>query len=233
MNNADHVATVARSAPAQIAILHESGALSYGELDFRVNQAANLLESYGASHGARVALLLPNIAEFAIVYLAVQKVGAVAVSIGAMLKTNEIRHILEDSAATLLFTTADLVPEVVPLVGRLPTLQQIVLCEGQSDDLPTLDSEASRQSGVYAPRDLAPNDPAAILYTSGTTGRQKGAILTHGNLISNATAAARSVGSRPGDRHLLFLPLFHCFGQSFIMNASFRSAGTIVLARTL
>jgi long-chain acyl-CoA synthetase len=78
---------------------------------------------------------------------------------------------------------------------------------------------------------MEPDDPAALLYTSGTTGRQKGAVLSHGNVVSNYHATRHCIGACPGDRHALFLPLFHCFGQNFILNASLASGGTVLLHR--
>jgi long-chain acyl-CoA synthetase len=83
----------------------------------------------------------------------------------------------------------------------------------------------------YRSREMEPDAPAALLYTSGTTGRQKGAVLSHGNVVSNYHATRHCVGSRPGDRHALFLPLFHCFGQNFILNAALASGGTVLLHR--
>src|SRR5690606_34315306 len=77
----------------------------------------------------------------------------------------------------------------------------------------------------------SPSDPASILYTSGTTGKPKGVVLTHGNLVSNTAAVQQCVGARPGAKHLLFLPLFHCFGQNFILTTALRTGGTVVLFR--
>jgi long-chain acyl-CoA synthetase len=78
---------------------------------------------------------------------------------------------------------------------------------------------------------MEPIDAAAILYTSGTTGRQKGATLSHGNLVSNTHAAVHSEGITPEDRLLLFLPLFHVFGQNAILNSALQGAATVVLQR--
>jgi long-chain acyl-CoA synthetase len=78
---------------------------------------------------------------------------------------------------------------------------------------------------------MDPNDPAAILYTSGTTGRQKGATLSHGNLVSNTFATVHIEGINPEDRLLLFLPLFHVFGQNAILNSALQAAATVILQR--
>jgi long-chain acyl-CoA synthetase len=77
--------------------------------------------------------------------------------------------------------------------------------------------------------DLGPNEPAMILYTSGTTGEQKGAVLSHGNILSNIRATAHYTGMTGQDRILCFLPLFHCFGQNFVLNSTFLAGATLVL----
>jgi long-chain acyl-CoA synthetase len=107
----------------------------------------------------------------------------------------------------------------------------VVVCEGEVEGVPSLDGSCAGAPDRYPAREMEPGDPAAILYTSGTTGKQKGAVLTHGNVVSNYWATSHCVGSRPGDRHLLFLPLFHCFGQNFILNSALVSGGTVVLQR--
>jgi long-chain acyl-CoA synthetase len=76
---------------------------------------------------------------------------------------------------------------------------------------------------------LRADDPAAILYTSGTTGKPKGVLLSHGNLVSNVHATNHHTRMTPADRLICYLPLFHCFGQNFIMNASINSGATLVL----
>jgi long-chain acyl-CoA synthetase len=231
MNLARHLEESARLHPEQPAIQFEDQTLSYRELEARASRVAGLLARWGVSPGDRVALFLPNIPAFCVAYAAIQKVGAVAVSVNAMLKKDEIRFLLQDSGAVVLFTTASLAEEVTPIRAALADLRQVVLCEGESAAGVTLDAAVGDLPEAFAacPRD--PGDPAAILYTSGTTGKPKGAVLTHGNIGSNIRAVVRCVGARPGDRHLLFLPLFHCFGQNFIMNAALSSAGTLVLQR--
>jgi long-chain acyl-CoA synthetase len=108
----------------------------------------------------------------------------------------------------------------------------VVLCEGKASGLQILaDLQATAPTDRFPSRELAPNDAAAILYTSGTTGRQKGATLSHGNLVSNTFAAVHTEGITPQDRLLLFLPLFHVFGQNAILNSALQGAATLVLQR--
>jgi long-chain acyl-CoA synthetase len=230
MNVASHVENIAILSPARTAILFEGRSLSYGELDRQARQLAAALDRVGVRPGDRVALFLPNIPEFAVAYLAAQKLGAVVVSMNAMLKADEAAYVLRDSGAIALFTTEALLEQIAPVRAQLPGLRHLVLCEGQAVGAVPL--AALLEAGAdFASRAMNGGDPAAILYTSGTTGRPKGAVLTHGNVISNYLATIRCVGSVTGDRHLLFVPLYHCFGQNFIMNAVFGSAGTIVLQR--
>jgi long-chain acyl-CoA synthetase len=233
MNVAQNLERSARLFGDAPAIEFEGEAISYAELEARASRAAHGLRALGVEAGDRVGLFLPNIPAFAVAYLAAQKVGAVAVSLNALLKlkTDELRHVLADSGACVVFTAATLLPELAPLRGELPSLREVVVCEGEARDERTLDDLCRDQPGSFAPREMERDAPAAILYTSGTTGKQKGATLSHGNVVSNYHSTCHYVGCRPGDRHALFLPLFHCFAQNFILNAALSSGGTVLLHR--
>jgi long-chain acyl-CoA synthetase len=231
MNIADHVRLAADRSPDAAAILFEGRAVTYRQLDTDSTRLAAALVRLGARPGDRVALFLPNIPEFATTYLAAQKFGGVAVSANALLKTDELSYVLRDSGATVLFTTAELFPVIAPLTGAAGGPRYVVSCEETLAGRPTLAGLLARGGTEFRALSMGPSAPAAILYTSGTSGRPKGATLTHGNVVSNSRATNHCVGSGPGDRHLLFLPLTHCFGQNFIMNAAFASAGAVVLQR--
>ncbi len=231
MNVADHIHLAARLSPGAAAILFEGRTVTYRELDGDSARLAAGLTRLGVKPGDRVALFLPNIPEFATAYLAAQKLGAVAVSANALLTTGELSYVLRDSGAAVLFTTAELFPVVAPLTDAAGRPPHVICCEGEIPGLPTLAELSARPGAEFRTLQREPSAPAAILYTSGTTGKQKGAVLTHGNIVSNYHAANHCVGSGAGDRHFLFLPLSHCFGQNFIMNAAYGSAGTVVLQR--
>jgi long-chain acyl-CoA synthetase len=231
MNVAQNLERSARLFPDAPALRFEGRAYTYRELEAEVGRAAHGLEAMGVGPGDRVALFLPNVPEFAIAYLAAQKVGAVAVSLNALLKTEEVRYVLGDSGAGVVFTTAALLPELAPLRGTGDAPREVIVCEGDAPEERTLAGLGEGRQDRYRAREMERDGPAAILYTSGTTGKQKGAVLSHGNVISNYHATNHCVGSRPGDRHALFLPLFHCFGQDFILNAALASGGTVLLHR--
>lgn len=229
MNIAQHVERAARFFPDRAAILFEGGELSYRELNLRANRLANALKAHGVQRGDRVALYLPNIPDFAVCYLAALKAGAIAVSINSIFKSGEVKYIVNDSGSRLLFTVGDLVPNVPR--ADCPSLERIVMCEGDAGgDLP-LNEWLSRGAGNGGAMDLDREDPAVLLYTSGTTGFPKGATLTHGNVVSNMYATVHHAGFRPTDRMIVFLPLFHVFAQNFIMNATFTACATLVLHR--
>jgi long-chain acyl-CoA synthetase len=231
LNVAQHVDRSALHFPDRPAILFEDRVVTYRDLARAVNRAAHGLRALGVAERDRVALFLPNLPEFAVAYHAVAKAGAIAVSLNAMLVTEELRYLLDDAGAKVLFTTAALWPQVRPLVGALPALEHVVLCEGEVEGVKTLAGLCEGQPETFRAAELDRQAPLAILYTSGTTGKQKGATLSHGNVVSNVLTTRNLLRIDPADRLSLFLPLFHCFGQNFIMNAAFVAGAALVMHR--
>ena len=178
-----------------------------------------------------MALFLPNVPAFAVAYLAVLKLGAIAVSVNVMLTTEELAVLLEDSGARVVFTVEALWPRLAPLAGDGLRRDRVVICEGEVAGLPTLEAFGAGRPETCPARDMEPSAPAAILYTSGTTGRQKGATLSHGNVVSNVRAVQRYMRMGPEDRVLVTLPLFHVAAQNVLMNGAFSGAATLVLHR--
>ena len=229
MNIAQYVERAAKFFPERAAILFEGAQWPYGELNAQANRLANALQAQGVQRGDRVALYLPNIPQFAVCYLAVLKAGAVAVSINAIFKTEEVKYIVNDSGSVALFTVGDLLPYVPR--ADCPSLRHVVVCAGDAQGNLALDDWLSKGASDGQAADMLPDDPAVLLYTSGTTGFPKGATLTHGNVVSNMYATVHHAGYKSEDRMALFLPLFHVFGQNFIMNATFNACATLVLHR--
>lgn len=229
MNISLNVERAAKFFPDHTAILFEGARLSYGDLNARINRLAHALEAHDVGRGQCVALYLPNIPEFAICYLAAVRIGAIAVSINSMYKSEELKYILNDAGCVLIFTTGELLPNI-PFT-ECPQLRQVLICEGDPQGHPALPDWLEKSSSSPAGVDLNPDAPAVLLYTSGTTGFPKGATLSHGNVVSNAWSTVHHAGYTRHDRMLLFLPIFHVFGQNFIMNATFLACGTLVLHR--
>ena len=229
MNITHHLERAARLFPNKTALIFEEQSYTYQQLEKLVNRAANSLQQLGINKGDRVCLFLPNIPEFIISYLGILKLGAIAVSINVMLKSAEVGYILNDCTARIVITTAKLAGEVK--TDNLPFLEHILIAEGEAKSVNSLVSLLADASPIFSALELEANTPAAIVYTSGTTGFPKGATLSHGNVISNICSQNRCCGMKPGDRLLLYLPLFHCFGQNAILNSALNVCATIVLQR--
>lgn len=229
MNVAQTIEQGRRRFPNKPALIFEDQVFTYRHLDEQVNRMANVLHGLGLQRGDRVALLLPNCPEFVISYLGVLKMGGIVVSVSPILKPEEVGFILSDCGAILLITTAEL-SESAPR-DELSTLLHILIAEEDSQPGQAWLTLMAQAHSEFQAVIMKQDEPAAILYTSGTTGFPKGATLSHGNIISNISAVNRCCNMQPDDRLLLFLPLFHCFGQNFILNAGLNAAATIVLQR--
>ncbi len=211
------------------AILFEDRVVRYRELSLQAAVVAAGFARAGIARGERVGVFLPNVPAFAVVYHALVRIGAVAVSINVMSKRDEVRHVVNDCAAAALVTTADLLANVPPR-AEIPSVRAI-FADGAGDCVEPLSALLASPAHHGPPVAVDTDTPAAILYTSGTTGRSKGAVLTHGNVVSNVEATRTIIGMREDDVTICFLPLFHCFGQNFILNATLYAGATLVLQR--
>ncbi|MDJ1182303.1 class I adenylate-forming enzyme family protein [Roseofilum casamattae] len=229
MNITEHLERDRKFFPQGIALRFEGQEFTYKHLDELVNRMANGLRSLGIEKGDRVALFLPNIPEFVIAYLGILKIGAVTVSLNVMLKQDEVLFILNDCEAKAMVTTEELRAEI-PL-DDLVHLEHILITEGNTEKDMSLSRLLARMSTSAKAISMQPQEPAAIIYTSGTTGFPKGATLSHGNVVSNMHSVKHNCHIQRNDKLLLYLPLFHCFGQNFILNGGLNAAATIVLQR--
>lgn len=210
--------------PREAVVDAESGRrLSMADLDRRSNALADALRGSGVRRGDRVAVLLYNSAEFFETIVAVAKLGAITVPINFRLAAPEIAHILVDAGARVLFRSE----ELIPVSDRALATDGVEVLHTVT--VPTPD--VRRQGGPSAFEELvargaedpigaevALRDIAMIMYTSGTTGRAKGAVITHGNLLASAVNYLTiGTGLTREDRSLNVAPLFHigaliCFG---------------------
>jgi long-chain acyl-CoA synthetase len=229
MNVAEHVARAAHRLRNHPAILFEGRAVSYETLDYCAAALADSLARHGVRAGDRVALYLPNIPAFALAYLAGLRAGAIVVSINSIFKWEEVRYIVNDARPKVVFTTAELLPNLPR--PECPSVEHTVLCEGREPGEVALEDWLARGDPATRAADMAPDDPAVLLYSSGTTGFPKGVTLTHANVASNVRTTASVCRYRSADRLAAFLPLFHVFGQNFIMNAAFEAGATLALFR--
>ncbi|MEU3255172.1 long-chain fatty acid--CoA ligase [Streptomyces sp. NPDC006997] len=212
----------ARRRPDRTALVEGDLRLTFAEVWQRARAQAGALAGLGVRPGDRVALMAPNTAEFPAAYYAIAAAGAVVVPVHLLLSPGEVEHVLKDSGATLLLchpaqaATGGTAAEAVGV--RTVTL-------GAEFERLAGDAEPLRS---YETRDA--DDPAVVFYTSGTTGVPKGAVLSHFNLVMNATVNAfDSNDIRADDIALGALPLFHAFGQTVSMNSVWRAGATLVL----
>jgi len=197
--------------------------LTYEKLQDSAGRVTSLLASLGVMPGDRVGVMLPNVPAFPIVFYGTLGAGAIVVPMNPLLKNREVAYYLSDSGAKVLFTWHDAAGEVAK--GAAGTGTQIL-----EVDEPDLHSLLAGCAPPAVTAEQADDDDAVILYTSGTTGRPKGAELTHANLTRNAELAARAMlNAGPGDVRMGCLPLFHVFGLTAGLNATIVSGGTLTL----
>jgi HIP---CoA ligase len=197
--------------------------LSFPELAERVDEAARALVAWGLEPGDRVAIWAPNMAEWVIAALGTYRAGGVVVTVNTRFKGSEAAHVLRTAGVRLLFTVTDFLDtDYVALLGavdRPPSLDQIVVLRGPVPEgclaWPDLLLRAGGvDPSVTAARAAAVgvDDVGTIIFTSGTTGAPKGAMLRHGAATRAYTSWSDVVGLQEGDRYLIVNPFFHCFG---------------------
>ncbi|MFE3254321.1 long-chain fatty acid--CoA ligase [Nocardia sp. NPDC059091] len=229
-----------RRAPDRDALVAGEQRLTYAQVDAAANQVAHLLVEHGIEPGDKVALSCPNLVWFPIIYYGIVKAGAVVVPLNILLKDREIAYHLDDSDAKAYFCfegTPDLPIGDYGRAGfhQAPSCRHLFVIDSpgprSGDPIGVFGTAVQAQPTEFATRIREAGDTAVVLYTSGTTGKPKGAELTHANMLFNALTANRQLDSHPAqpDRHLVVLPLFHSFAQTVNMNAGFSVAATLVL----
>ena len=190
---------IGRAASPALDVADASGAirtLTFGELDARANRMAHALAARGVGLGDRVALHLANRLEFIDLFLACIRLGAIVVPINVLYRERELAHVVADAEPRLVVAAQETIP-------FFPTGTPVV-------DVDDLAGEAAATTDRR--RDVDGDAPLAIVYTSGTTGRAKGAVLTHNNFLANTVNVVACWRITESDRYLAVLPLFHVHG---------------------
>jgi long-chain acyl-CoA synthetase len=223
LNLASLLTESAERSPESPAIRLGEVELSYGELDDRSARLATLLREKGLEPGDRVGVMLPNVPDFPVAYYGVLRTGCIVVPMNVLLKRREIAFYLEDSGAKLLLAWHGFAGEARD--GAADAGAKMIEVEPAAFAA-TLDT----MEPTPGLAETAEDDTAVILYTSGTTGKPKGAELTHQNLFRNADVSSRTTSEiAQGDVVLGALPLFHSFGQTVSMNASLKVGACLTL----
>jgi long-chain acyl-CoA synthetase len=159
-----------------------------------------------------------NCPEVGIVYEAAWRAGAVVTPVMFLLSTSELRHVISDAEASAVITTADVVEKVSEAAAGIDSVRAVI-CQGEAED--TIALSAIEQAGPLPIVDRAEDDLAALLYTGGTTGRAKGVMLTHGNLLFSGQAGYRDTYFEGLTHTLLTLPLSHNYGIAVTIGSKF------------
>jgi acyl-CoA synthetase (AMP-forming)/AMP-acid ligase II len=213
--------------------------LTFAQLREAADEAARAFIASGVQKGDRVGIWAPNIGEWVVTALGAHRAGAVVVTLNTRFKGSEAAYVLERSGARMLFTVTDFLDtDYVALLGEratVPGVEEIVVLRGperagtisfdaflaRAATVPAVDSAARAAS-------ITGDDSSDILFTSGTTGSPKGAVLAHGASVRAYDAWATVVGLREGDRYLIINPFFHAFGLKAGILACLIKGATIV-----
>lgn len=218
-----------RFGPATLIRDYQGGALfTYEEFDETSDRLAWGLQRLGAGRGDRVAFLHRNHTDLLLGYFAVIKADAVAVPINPAYTPREIQGIIEDSGAKVLISSSEFSERISAIRRQCPRLQTVVLkANGQTLE-EALKALAGPLHGIER-SGAGAGDPAMIFYTSGTTGKPKGVIITHRNMTFGGANTAQSYGLMPGDVTIICLPLNHIFANATPFLGSLCSGGSAVV----
>ncbi|HNX82115.1 MAG TPA: long-chain fatty acid--CoA ligase [Candidatus Omnitrophota bacterium] len=215
------------------AIIFGQKVIDYKTLDETTSAIAAGLRKQGIKKGDRIALYLDNCPEFIISYYAILKAQATLVPINFMYKIEEAKYIIEDSKSVCIITSRLNLDAAQEISVRSDCLKQIITVTKVADDIPDLGRLAKTEAHPCDYRAIDSHDPAVIMYTSGTTGHPKGAILTHHNLVANAIDSKNAVKITSTDTFICVLPLFHAFAATVCMNLPLAIGAKIVVMKTL
>jgi long-chain acyl-CoA synthetase len=220
----------AQRTPDKPALIYQDRPISYRDVDSCVDSVAASLGSLGVRKGDRVALMIQNIPHFSYAFYGIARAGAVAVPINVTYTADEVAHILADSEARAIIVAEPFMHALEGLRSTLPMLEHVIVVGNARTGAITFDQLLGRAS---APVDIktATQDLACLVYTSGTTGSPKGAMLTHGNLLANIDQMEQVPGLAEvaDDVVLLVLPLFHIYALNVGLGLTFAVGATALL----
>jgi long-chain acyl-CoA synthetase len=220
----------------------EMDAVSWNDFYAEVRRAARSLIALGIGKDDKANILSYSNYRWVLTDLALASVGSCAVGIYHSLLAKDVRHIVNHSDAVLVFAEdADQLAKLMEIRGKIPEVRKVILFSGSApaddwvisyEDFLELGAGITDEILEERIADVTPDDAATIVYTSGTTGVPKGAVLTHDNVTFTAQSIYHSFQSEDGDVTLLFLPLAHVFARACVFTALFTGA-TTVFARSI
>ncbi|KAF0995845.1 long-chain fatty acid--CoA ligase [Geobacillus sp. TFV-3] len=227
---------------SQPALTFYDKTMTYAELEAAVNRFTSSLQALGVQKGDRVAIMLPNCPQYVIAYYGILQAGAIVTQVNPMLVERELSYLLNDSGAEMIVIYEPLYPCLAAVRGETAVKQAVTVSFGAPPSVAldegdvTFDEFLAAGSGAVRPVLIEPaHDVAVLQYTGGTTGRSKGAMLTHRNIFANVLQCAeffKGTFEFGKERYLTVIPLFHVFAMTSGMNlAIYQGAENILLPR--
>ena len=218
----------AELSPARTALVFEGRSWTYRSLNEQVDRCATALSDLGVCHGDRVAVLTINVPEFLEVLFACGKLGAVFVPLNFRLAGPELTFIVDDAGVHTMVVGAEFIELVDSVRADLSVRHFLALQASEGGDWLVYDDVVSGAAALAIDNEVNTDEVAIIMYTSGTTGRPKGAMCTHAQTLRAFESWSDVVGLREGDRYLVVNPFFHSFGYKAGIVASLMRGATIV-----
>ena len=213
------------------ATVFEGVTRSYAEFLDRTDRWSHRLQALGVGPGDRVAYIAQNIPAHLEGYYAVPQIGAVLVPINYRLAASDFVYILNHCGARTLCVDADYVEAIAAIRAELPLIEHFVALEGAREGWLDYEAEVAASAPDFAPVEIDESDLITINYTSGTTARPKGVMITHRNAYLNVLGTLVHFHVTPADRYLWTLPMFHANGWTFVWLATARGAAHVCLRK--
>jgi long-chain acyl-CoA synthetase len=226
MNVADLFANAALCCPERTALIFGTASYTYFEMNRIIDSLAGYLAGIGVSKGDRVSIYMANRPEWILFYYAITKIGAISVCVPGAYKSEEMKGVVNDSRSSILVSSEELLRQFPP-PESIPLIRKVIVVE--RDEVLQSILRGEDPQGIRVETDTTGDDAAAILYTGGTTGIPKGAMLTHRNLLYSAQNVAYHEKLAQEDVGVCFMPLNHVFAQCHIMHTYFYACATLVL----
>jgi fatty-acyl-CoA synthase len=205
--------------------------LTYGQFFERCDRWSTALQGFGIKHGDRVAYIAPNTHAQLESFYAVPQIGAVVVPINYRLTADDFAYIINHSGARVVCAHSDYLEAVDSIRAELPNVEQFVALEGAREGWLDYEAMLAQASPNFSPPLLNEGDLISINYTSGTTARPKGVMITHRNAYLNIVGTLMHHPMSPKDRYLWTLPMFHANGWTFVWIVTARGAAHVCLRR--
>ena len=214
--------------PDSIAYIYGDTSVTYKELNQQVDRMAAGLSARGIQKGDGVALLLGNSPEFLIAYYGILRLGAFVVPMNPLYTQGEINYILDDSQAKAVIADISVEPRLSEIKEQLENLKLVIYTDAEDQEW-AWEHLMETNNNVCPSTFIDQEDLAVILYTSGTTGKPKGAMLTHRNLASNADSISELIELHDKDCVVAVLPMFHVFCMTISLNGPIACGATVLI----